>query len=113
MNGNSCFGANVYDLMKNQFFMENTVGEFATKKLNNLAREIEELGRDNEENIKNIEYFVDQIGESVIQKILKKKLEDRKQRLKLLNNKNRILEMITNQDDKQRIKDYLEMLEDR
>ena len=46
-------------------------------------------------------------------KILKKKLEDRKQRLKLLNNKNRILEMITNQDDKQRIKDYLEMLEDR
>lgn len=113
MNGNSCFGANVYDLMKNQFFMENTVGEFATKKLNNLAREIEELGRDNEENIENIEYFVDQIGESVIQKILKKKLEDRKQRLKLLNNKNRILEMITNQDDKQRIKDYLEMLEDR
>lgn len=65
MNGNSCFGANVYDLMKNQFFMENTVGEFATKKLNNLARKIEELGR---------------------------------------------LEMITNQDDKQRIKDYLEML---
>ncbi len=113
INANSCFGANIYDLMKNQFFMENTVGEFATKKLNNLAREIEGLDRDNEKNIENIEYFVDQIGESVIQKILKKKLEDRKQRLKLLNNKNRILEMIRNQDDKQRIKDYLEVLEDK
>ena len=86
MNTNSCFGANIYDLMKNQFFMENTVGEFATKKLNNLAKEIEGLNRGNEENIEDIEYFVDQIGETVIRKILKKKLEDRKRRLKLLNN---------------------------
>ncbi len=113
MNTNSCFGANIYDLMKNQFFMENTVGEFATKKLNNLAKEIEGLNRGNEENIEDIEYFVDQIGETVIRKILKKKLEDRKRRLKLLNNTNSILEMIRNQEDKQRIKDYLEMLEDK
>ena len=93
--------------------MENTVGEFATKKLNNLAKEIEGLNRGNEENIEDIEYFVDQIGETVIRKILKKKLEDRKRRLKLLNNTNSILEMIRNQEDKQRIKDYLEMLEDK
>ena len=45
--------------------------------------------------------------------VLNTQLEDRKQKLKLLNNKNRILEMIRNQDDKQRIKDYLEMLEDK
>ena len=92
--------------------MTNT-GTGSTKKINDLVRKIEKLDSDNEENIESIEYFVDQIGEMVIKKILKKKLEDRKQRLKLLNNKNRILEMIRNQDDKQRIKDYLEVLEDK
>lgn len=111
--GNSCFGANVYDLMKNQFFMENTVGEFATKKLNHLAREIDGLDDNNEKSLEKIEYFIDQIGETVIRKILKKKLEDKKQKLRLLNNKNNILEMITNQDDRQRIREYLEMLEDK
>ena len=91
--------------------MENTVGEFATRKLNNLARKIDGLDCYNDKNIEKIEYFVDQIGETVIRKILKKKLEDKKQKLKLINNKNSILEMITNQDDKQKIKEYLEILE--
>lgn len=49
----------------------------------------------------------------MIQKILKNKLENKKRKLRLLNNKNDILEMITNQDDKQRIKESLKMLEDK
>lgn len=44
MTGNT-FGANVYDLLKNGFFMENgAVGEFATRKIGNLLRSLAEGG---------------------------------------------------------------------
>lgn len=112
-NGNSCLGANIYELLKNQFFMENTVGEFVTKKLNNLAREIDELNHIDDKRIEEMECFIEQIGETIIRRVLKKKLKDKKEKLKLLNNKNNILEMITNQDDKQKVKEFLAMLEDK
>lgn len=108
--GQSCLGANIYDLMKNQFFMENTVGEFITRKLKECIRKIDTLDVANEKDVEEIEYFVDQIGENVIRRMLKKKLEDKKEKIKLLNNKNSILELITNQDDKQKVKEFFEEL---
>lgn len=112
-NGTSCLGANIYDLMKNQFFMENTVGEFITRKLNNLANEIDQLAAYDNENIAKIESLIDQIGEAVIRSVLKKNLNEKKEKLKLLNNKQNILEMITNHNDKQKVQEFLDQLEGR
>lgn len=65
----SGLGANIYDLMQNEFFMKNTVGEFATKKINGYIRKIYELTR-NSEDIQEIEYFIEQVGEPIIKKTI-------------------------------------------
>ena len=53
----SCFGANIYNLMKNSFFMENTIGEFATQKINAYMKKIHTIDG-NEEEQHEIECFV-------------------------------------------------------
>ena len=108
----SCLGANIYDLMKNQFFMDNAVGQYITKKINAVVKEIGELNIENDFEIQKIDCFIDQLGEPIIQKILKKQLQDKKVELNLVQNKEVILEMITNQQDKERVREYLRMLED-
>ena len=34
---NRTFGANIYDLLNQQFFMNNTIGEYAAKKINDVV----------------------------------------------------------------------------
>lgn len=109
----SCLGANIYDLMKNQFFMDNAVGQYITKKINAVVKEIGELNLENNFEIKKIDCFIDQLGEPIIQKVLKKQLQDKKVELNLIHDKEGILEMITNQEDKERVREYLRMLEDK
>lgn len=109
----SCLGANIYDLMKNQFFMENAVGQFVTNKINAVVEEISELKEDTNHKVKKLECFIGQLGEPIIQKVLKKQLRDKMLELNMIQNKEDILKMITNQEDRIRVEKYLKMLEDK
>lgn len=105
----SCLGANIYDLMKNEFFMKNTVGEFATKRINEYMRKINGLNV-HSENIEEVEAFIDRIGDSIIKKAMLKQLQEKKDKLRLIKNKESILEMITDENDKERVKAYLQTI---
>lgn len=107
----SCLGANIYDLMQNEFFMNNTVGEFATKKINSFIKRISKINS-NSEDIQEIDYFIEQIGEPIIQKVMRRQLEEKKFKLRMVKNKGQILEMITNEKDREKVKLYLQMLKD-
>ncbi len=107
----SCLGANIYDLMKNEFFMNNTVGEFATKKINEYMRKINGLNTDIE-NTEEIESFIERIGDTIIKKVMMKQLQKKKDKLTLIKNKQTILDMITNDNDKERVKMYLQTIKD-
>ena len=61
-------GANIYDLLNQEFFMDNTVGEFATKKINFYSKKIKELNQ-NSEDIPEIEYLLNKL-ENPLLKIL-------------------------------------------
>ena len=105
----SGLGANIYDLMKQEFFMNNTIGEFATKKINMYSKKIKALSK-NSENIQEIEYFINQIGEPIIKKALRKQLESEKQKLNIKENTVELLELITNEQDREKVRAYLQMI---
>lgn len=105
----SSLGANIYDLMKNNFFMDNTVGEFITKKINKVIMQINEANlKENELN--SIEYFIEQIGEPIIRKGMKKQLAEKKKQLKIFNNTEQILQAITNEQDRKKVEEVLKNL---
>lgn len=105
----SSLGANIYDLMKNNFFMDNTVGEFITKKINKVIMQINEANlKENELN--SIEYFIEQIGEPIIRRGMKKQLAEKKKQLKIFNNTEQILQAITNKQDRKKVEEVLKNL---
>ncbi len=107
----SCFGANIYDLMQNNFFMNNTVGEFATKKINDVARQIDKLSKENIDDIVKIEFIIDNIGEPLLKNALKIKLNQRRLKINMKNKKSSILNVIENEEDRKRVEKYLSQLE--
>ncbi|MGL5367012.1 MAG: AAA family ATPase, partial [Cetobacterium somerae] len=68
------FGANIFDLYSETFFLSSTFGEFATKKIVEILN-MEEITKENEEVI---DYIVDSVGEKLIRSQLKKLLENKK-----------------------------------
>ncbi len=66
------FGANFYSLLKDSFFMEETMGEFARKKINEVIKFLNEEEdseiKDNEE----VQKVINKIGEPVIKRELQK-----------------------------------------
>lgn len=68
------FGANIFDLYNETFFLSSTFGEFATKKIIEILS-MEEITKENEEMI---DYIVDSVGEKLIRNQLKKLLENKK-----------------------------------
>lgn len=66
MSGNT-FGANVYDLLKDGFFMENgAVGEFATKKIGDLLRSLVDGGMINDELRTESRLLANMVGDRVL-----------------------------------------------
>lgn len=58
------FGANINDLLINNFFMENIVGEFATKRINQIIKDLTDINNDNLDKQfikKNIELIADDL----------------------------------------------------
>lgn len=59
------FGANIYDLLKNSFFLDAPIGEFAREKINSLAIKISELPKGISLSIED-QALLQEIGEPII-----------------------------------------------
>ncbi|PFL73146.1 hypothetical protein COD81_29015 [Bacillus cereus] len=78
------FGQNVYTLFRDAFFMEQTVGEFSNRKIQQVGNKLNELvqveihdkmGTNDFSNLKYYEYITGIIGEKVIRKAFESKLQ--------------------------------------
>lgn len=75
------FCSNVYDLLNNQFFMSQFVGDIASEKLDNLVRELNKLSQEcktksiDEKIIKRLRNNIDMIGDEFIRMKLLEKLK--------------------------------------
>nr|WP_286675190.1 AAA family ATPase [Clostridium sp. CMCC3677] len=67
------FGSNIHMLLKHSFFMDSTIGEFANKRIKDVAKDLSgDIKKVSEDRKKEISYIINNIGEPVI----KRKLED-------------------------------------
>ena len=83
------FGANIFDLYTEAFFVESSFGEFAKGKIKEVVKDLTsnekgEYGDLTKERIKEIEYIIDSIGEKLVSTKLEKLYEEYR------NNKNSV-----------------------
>lgn len=73
------FGQNIHAMLKEQFFMDNVIGEFASSKIKDcfekLRKAIREKTKLEECDLKTIEYVCDELGEPLIKDLLKEELD--------------------------------------
>ena len=76
-NKDRCFGANIYDLLCNHFFMDEFIGEFAGKKIDNLIDIINAAEESVEERNKlpYVRREVDRISDDLIRRKLLERIE--------------------------------------
>ncbi|MCB2342173.1 AAA family ATPase [Clostridium estertheticum] len=98
------FGQNIHTLLTKSFFMDNTIGQFANKKIKTIAKDLSgDIGKISEERKKEIKYIIDNIGECVI----KRKLEEKYRRVFKENKEDYELEIIKLQNEKSRLEEIL------
>lgn len=100
------FGANIYEILKDSFILQKTIGEFSYHKIIQLIDDLK--NKVENDNIGYEKFLIDSIGELP----LRKKLEDmyREKRDKYYKLKNNLLEQIkveTNEDKLSKIKEIL------
>jgi predicted ATP-binding protein involved in virulence len=66
------FGANIHTLLKDSFFMESTIGEFAKYKINEVINFLTENEYAGDMNKQRAKYIISNIGEDIIKNKLKK-----------------------------------------
>jgi predicted ATP-binding protein involved in virulence len=71
---NFTFGANIHTLLKDSFFMSDTIGEFAKQKIKAVTKDLieksaEEIGEEGDRK-KEIKFIIDNVGEPIIQRKL-------------------------------------------
>jgi hypothetical protein len=71
------FCANVYDLLANQFFMSEFVGEFAHEKLDMLIKKVNQKKRLKEDEYKRLKEEVNLVGDDFIREKLNERLDER------------------------------------
>ena len=86
--------------------MNNTVGEFATKKINSYIKRINDI-TEKSDDLSEIEYFIEQIGEPLIKNAMKKRLDEKKHKTYTEKEISDLLSLITNPQDKEQVKAYL------
>ncbi|EJS63099.1 hypothetical protein ICU_04705 [Bacillus cereus BAG2X1-1] len=69
------FAANIHELLIKAFFMNSTTGEFAKQKINEVIDFLNTPPRQ-EENIEEVRYIIESIGDSVLKKILKNQMQE-------------------------------------
>ncbi len=72
-----CFGANIYDLLCNHFFMDEFIGEFAGKKIDGLIDIINTAATSEEDrkNLPNVRRDVERISDELIRRKLLERIE--------------------------------------
>ncbi len=74
------FGSNLYDIIKDDFFLDSSIGEFATREINKVLERINILSNYNEEALNEIQSFINIIDDKFIQNklnaILKQKVRE-------------------------------------
>ncbi|PFQ30079.1 AAA family ATPase [Bacillus cereus] len=74
------FGSNLYDIIKDDFFLNSSIGEFATREINKVLERINILSNYNEEVVKEIQSFINIIDDKFIQNklnaIVKQKIRE-------------------------------------
>lgn len=120
----SCFGANIYDLLNNSFFMKNSIGEFATKYIKDIIKDIyklESLYKEDknmyESTVEKIEFCINNIGDPVLKDNISKIYYLKQKEIKLKNIKNinswnvtynEILDNISNEEEKEKVKKLMD-----
>ncbi|MED3541314.1 AAA family ATPase [Bacillus toyonensis] len=92
------FGSNLYDIIKDDFFLDSSIGEFATREINKVLERINILSNYNEEAVKEIQLFINIIDDKFIQNKLNAIL------------KQKVREIMSNDEKKARIKELEEEL---
>ncbi|MGM9978166.1 MAG: AAA family ATPase [Clostridium sp.] len=121
---NSCFGANIYDLLNNSFFMKNSIGEFATKYIKEVIKDIDELEKLYEEDknkykstVEKIEFCINNIGDPVLKDNISKMYYLKKRKIKPNDIRNindwdatynEILDNISNEEEKKKVKKLMD-----
>ncbi|MHA4987313.1 AAA family ATPase [Cetobacterium somerae] len=102
------FGANIFDILKNDFFMTSFIGEYSKQEIRNIINLMEKnkegkylREKELEENEDRIKYLIDSIGEPLIKNKLKKMYDSYKEYKK--NNRQKI-----NSTDIEEIRKFIE-----
>lgn len=121
---NSCFGANIYDLLNNSFFMKNSIGEFATNYIKDIIKDIyklEQLYKEDKNKynsiVEKIEFCINNIGDPVLKDNISKMYYLKQREIKLSSIKdinnwdvtyNEILDNISNEEEKEKVKKLMD-----
>lgn len=121
---NSCFGANIYDLLNNSFFMKNSIGEFATNYIKEVIKDIDELEKLYKEDknkykstVEKIEFCINNIGDPVLKDNISKMYYLKKRKIKPNDIRNindwdatynEILDNISNEEEKEKVKKLMD-----
>ena len=94
------FGANIYSLLSDSFFMAGTMGEFASNQIKWVIKELEK-GIENipEHSIEKIDFIIDSVGEPII-KMQLEKLRHESQNLTEVNQLRKRIEELENRIEK-------------
>lgn len=110
----SCFGANIFDLMQNSFFMNNSMGEFATQEIKKVINEISNIDDTLTPNEKErIEFFISNIGEPILKDSIKHKYEEQLRKIKTNDNYHELLSIISDPLEKKQVRELLERSRNR
>lgn len=74
------FSANIYDLLKYQFFMFSPIGEFARKRIQQIIQKFETNSEIQKEEMSSIENLIATIGDNYIRKTLESLLKEYKEK---------------------------------
>ena len=75
---NETLGANIYDLLENQFFMSSTIGEMSKSYIEKIIKDCNEKNIIDEQTYKVYNNFVSLLGDTYIKTILEKKINQKR-----------------------------------
>lgn len=119
------FGANIHTLLANSFYMNNTIGKFASQKIRSVAKDLNEKSKKEILNMvgrkEEIKYIIKNIGEPVIKRKLEQmyketlleNTEDYQSKIKQLEKEKADMEKLLNDKGLNKIENIMELLNNR
>lgn len=69
-----CFGGNIYDIMKDGFFLESSIGGFVEKQINKIIIEVKKCKKENRNLSKEYVLLINKIGNPILKSLLLQKI---------------------------------------